>query len=81
MLVMYQELGHYPSISEATDFEAFDGEDGSFYAVFSGPEILDIVVTNISSSDYCSIISELFENGKVDLNKYPVFVKLRRDDD
>lgn len=81
MLVMYQELGHYPSISEATDFEAFDGEDGSFYAVFSGPEILDIVVTNISSSDYCCIIDELFTHGKVNLNDYPVFVHLRRGDD
>ena len=81
MLVMYQELGHYPSISEATDFEAFDDEEGKLYAVFSGPEILDIVVTNISSSEYSCIVHELFAHGKVNLNDYSVFVHLRRDDD
>ena len=81
MLVMYQEFGHYPSISEADDLEAFKDEGGKLYAVFSGSGILDIVVTDISSSDYSSIVLELFAHGKVNLNNYPVVVNLRRDDD
>lgn len=81
MLIMYQEHGKWPTLSEVVDLEAFDDENGKIRAIFSGPDVLDIIVTNISHSNYYSILDELFENGKVNLNQYSVDVKLRRDDD
>ena len=67
MIVKYQVKGGAVSVGDICDISK-DGTD--VILMFVNPQLMDIIIKNISDSEYERIISDAYYYGKIDLTKY-----------